>query len=554
MESFIKNDPAWLGKKGMPMMSLSLGQKKVGGDFISSCGLPAACYALENRGEARSFLRNHIAMLLAIKRFSIFGLVFLTCFLGVFALRTWRSGAEFSQYFPSFFADQKASRPEKFTPSEKAPLQFSDVEIISRINEEYARLTKAVVPAVVSINTTGIREERRTDFMGRATVQSYPTQGMGSGVIVSKEGHIITNHHVIAGQNKIRVTLHGGKTYDANLIGEDPLLDIAVIKIESSETFTPLKLGDSSKVEVGQLVFAVGNPFGLGETVTQGIISAKERSLSDNQRDLFQTDAAINPGNSGGPLVNLTGEVIGINVAIFSVNRSNPSFQGVGFSIPSNEVRDALEQIISRGRPIRGYLGVEMRDIDFSIRASTGYELEAGSFVLGTKPKSPAEKAGLLAGDIIITYDGNPVTGTTQLISLVQRSKIGKTIAVGVWRNGELIELRASIAEANTAPVYQEALSQPNATLAKIGIEVRDLNESERSMGYHGVMATGVSNGLAAHSIRQGDLILAINKDWVNSAAEFYQKLSTATAQQAISIAIVRDGIPLILTLPPFSK
>jgi serine protease Do len=510
---------------------------------------------MKNSREARSFLLIHNAMPLAIKRFFTLACVFLACFLGVVAMRAWHSGAKVSQFLPSLFLGGKASPPEKFTPSDQAPLEFSDVEIISRINEEYARLTKAVVPTVVSINTTGIREERRTDFMGRDTVRSYPTQGMGSGVIVSKEGHIITNHHVIAGQNKIRVTLHNGKTYDANLIGEDSLLDIAVVKIDSSETFSPLKLGDSSKVEVGQLVFAVGNPFGLGETVTQGIISAKERSLSDNQRDLFQTDAAINPGNSGGPLVNLTGEVIGINVAIFSVNRSNPSFQGVGFSIPSNEVRDALEQIIARGRPIRGYLGVEMRDIDFSIRARTGYELETGSFVLGTKPKSPAETAGLLAGDIIVTYNGNPVTGTTQLISLVQRSKIGKTIAIGVWRNGEMIELQASIKEANTAPTYQQTLSQPNAALEKIGIEVRDLHESERSLGYHGVVATRVSTkGLAAQAVRQGDLILSINKDWVNSADEFYLKLSTVTAQQVISIAIVRDGISLILTLPPLTK
>lgn len=494
-------------------------------------------------------------MSLVIKRFFTLACVFFACFLGVVALRAWQSRVSLSHFLPSLFRDGKVSSIEKFTPSDQAPLQFSDVEIISRINEEYARLTKAVVPAVVSINTTGIREERSTDFMGRDTVRSYPTQGMGSGVIVSKEGHIITNHHVIAGQNKIRVTTHNGKTYDANLIGEDSLLDIAVVKIDSSETFSPLKLGDSSKVEVGQLVFAVGNPFGLGETVTQGIISAKERSLSDNQRDLFQTDAAINPGNSGGPLVNLTGEVIGINVAIFSVNRSNPSFQGVGFSIPSNEVRDALEQIIARGRPIRGYLGVEMRDIDFSIRALTGYELETGSFVLGTKPKSPAETAGLLAGDIIITYDGKPVTGTTQLISLVQRSKIGKTIAIGVWRNGAMIKLQAIITEANTAPTYQHTPSQLNATLEKIGIEVRDLHESERSLGYYGVVVTGVApKGLAAQAVYKGDLILAINKEWVNSAEKFYTMLSKIAAQQAISIAIVRDGTSLILSLPPLTK
>ena len=218
---------------------------------------------------------------------------------------------------------------------------------------------------------------------------------------------MVTNHHVIAGQQKIQVTLHNGKTYPAHLIGEDTLLDIAVLKIDANETFTPLKLGDSAQAQVGQMVFAVGNPFGLGETVTQGIISAKERSLSDNQRDLFQTDAAINPGNSGGPLVNLRGEIIGINVAIFSPDKENPGFQGVGFSIPANDVKDALYQILERGRPIRGFLGVQMRDLDPSVRAALQYEGENGSAILGISPGSPAQAAGLQAWDVVVSFNGD---------------------------------------------------------------------------------------------------------------------------------------------------
>ncbi len=367
-------------------------------------------------------------MLPAIKRFLALLFVFVLFFFLVTAIRTWRAGGEFSSLLPDFLKKDGKDRPEAFTPSDGPALDLSQVEILSRINQEYARLTKAVVPSVVSIDTAGVRTERLMDLWGRARVRSYPTQGQGSGVIVSKEGHIVTNHHVIAGQQKIRITLHGGKTYSATMIGEDPLLDIAVIKIDSNETFTPLRLGDSSLAEVGQIVFAVGNPFGLGETVTQGIISAKERSLSDNQRDLFQTDAAINPGNSGGPLVNLTGEIIGINVAIFSVDRDNPSFQGVGFSIPSNDVREALEQIIRRGRPVRGFLGVQMRDIDDAVRTELGYPDATGSAVLGITPGSPAEKAGLKPEDVIRTYDGTTVTDTTQLIGLVQASEIGEKV------------------------------------------------------------------------------------------------------------------------------
>ena len=328
----------------------------------------------------------------SFRRLLALAAVFFTAFVAVSALRTWRSGGDLRGLIPGFSKKSDTFRPETFTLPDKAPLDLGDVELLSRLNDEYARLTEAVVPSVVSIDTAGVRSEL-LEVWGRTQVRNYPTQGQGSGVIVTSEGHVITNHHVIAGQQKIQVTLHGGKTYTAQLIGEDTLLDIAVLKIDSNEKFVPLKIGDSSQAQVGQIVLAVGNPFGLGETVTQGIISAKERSLSDNQRDLFQTDAAINPGNSGGPLVNLRGEIIGINVAIFSPDKQNPGFQGVGFSIPSNDVKDALLQILERGRPIRGFLGInQVRDVDPTVRAVLGYEGDGGAAVLGVLPGSPGGK------------------------------------------------------------------------------------------------------------------------------------------------------------------
>jgi S1-C subfamily serine protease len=245
-----------------------------------------------------------------------------------------------------------------------------------------------VVPSVVSIDTAGVREQLLRDPWGRARMQREMTQGQGSGVIVTEEGHVVTNQHVISGQNQIQVTLHDGKSHLATLIGEDRMLDIAVLKINAPGPFTPLKLGDSSQVKVGQIVFAVGNPFGLSETVTQGIISAKERSISDQQRDLFQTDAAINPGNSGGPLVNLQGEIVGINVAIYSPDKMNPGFQGVGFSIPSNDVRESLKQILEKGRPVHGFLGVRLYPIDERIRQTIGFEQTNGSLVDEPAPAS----------------------------------------------------------------------------------------------------------------------------------------------------------------------
>jgi Do/DeqQ family serine protease len=495
-------------------------------------------------------------MLSAFKSLFLLLIVFVVFFLLVTALRTWHNGGDFISLIPSFLRKSETNHPEAFTPSEKSALNLSDVEMISRLNQEYARLTQAVVPSVVSIDTAGIRTEKLMDFFGRADVRSYPTQGQGSGVIVSKEGHVITNHHVIAGQKKIRITLHGGKSYSATMVGEDPLLDIAVIKIDSAETFVPLKLGDSSQVEVGQLVFAVGNPFGLGETVTQGIISAKERSLSDNQRDLFQTDAAINPGNSGGPLVNLTGEIIGINVAIYSRDRANPGFQGVGFSIPSNEVREALKQIIQRGRPIRGYLGVQMLDLDPAVRLELGYVEKDGSAVLDTTPGAPAAVAGLKSGDVVVSYNDEIVKDTAHLISLVQRSGIGKKIKVDVWRKGQLIALEATIKEATSAPVYSEVSMDKKTRenieiLRKVGVEVRDLTDEELALGSTGVLVTRIlDQGKAMGILLPGDLILSLNNSRISGSNEFYLHLVASAAIQSTSLAVLREGMPLRLNLP----
>ena len=380
--------------------------------------------------------------------------VFFVAYGAVSALRKCASG-EKPDWLPQLSQNTPERRPEKFTLPELPPLDVGNVELLSRLNDEYAQLTRAVVPSVVSIDTHGVRTLRRADFFGRVYERRMSTQGQGSGVIVSKEGHVVTNHHVIAGQQKFDITLHGGKLYTARLIGEDRLLDIAVLKIEDKGPFQPLKLGDSSQVQVGQLVFAVGNPFGLGETVTQGIISAKERSISDNQRDLFQTDAAINPGNSGGPLVNLRGEIIGINVAIFSPDRQNPGFQGVGFSIPSNDVRDAIEQILERGRPIRGFLGVQMHDLDLSLRSQLDYGGESGALVAAVVPGSPAEMAGLQQWDVIIALDGKRIQSANQLFSIIKSSRVGETVIIEVWRGGEVLKIQAKIAECDAeAPAW----------------------------------------------------------------------------------------------------
>jgi len=500
----------------------------------------------------------------AFRRFLALGVVFLAAFVAVSVLRTWQSGGHLHDLLPFFPKATQQFSPEPFELPDQPPLDLADVDLLSRLNGEYARLTEAVVPSVVSIDTAGVRTERLLDVWGRTRVRNYPTQGQGSGVIVTYQGHVITNHHVIAGQQQIRVTLHGGKTYAARLIGEDTLLDIAVLKIDSDETFTPLKLGDSEQTRVGQLVFAVGNPFGLGETITQGIISAKERSLSDNQRDLLQTDAAINPGNSGGPLVNLRGEIIGINVAIFSPDKENPGFQGVGFSIPANDVKDALSQILERGRPIRGFLGVQMRDLDAAVRNALGYEGKNGAAVLGVSPGSPAQEAGLKPWDVVISVDGKAIETSAELFSMVQRARVGTSVGLEIWREGEFLELKATIAESGGASSAPQTPLNPGAqgrtrdseeVLQALGIQVRDLSVPERMRGFRGVVVTGLTeSALAGDLVQPGDLILAVNNSRVGSATEFFLTLATSAVVQDTTLHLIREGQAMRVNLPALPR
>ncbi|MEI7910575.1 MAG: trypsin-like peptidase domain-containing protein [Verrucomicrobiota bacterium] len=490
--------------------------------------------------------------------------VFAVAFISVWGLRVWRSGGSFRNLFHGLATPSGQFRPESFTLSDQPPLNLKDTELLTRLNDEYARVTEAVVPSVVSIDTVGVRTERMLDGFGRSQIRSFSAQGQGSGVVVTKEGHVITNHHVIAGQQKIQVTLHSGKTYPATLIGEDSLLDIAVLKIEGDGPFVPLKLGDSSQVRVGQMVFAIGNPFGLGETVTQGIISAKDRSLSDNQRDLFQTDAAINPGNSGGPLVNLHGEIIGINAAIYSKDRENPGFQGVGFSIPSNDVKDALFQIRERGRPLRGFLGVQMRALDPTVRSAINFDGESGAAVLGISPGSPAAAAGLQPWDVVLSFNGETIHSTSQLIALVQRSRAGQSVTLKIWRRGETLEIKATIAESTPADADPSKTDDgktpggtrdPNQVLKRVGIAVRDLSLPEQIRGFRGAVVTHVTaKALADGRVEPGDLILAVNQAQIADVNEFLLHLAVSAAVQVTSLQILRNGKQLRVELPALPK
>ncbi len=477
-----------------------------------------------------------------IRRLLALAAVFAVAFSAVYLIRNGTEGIT-RLFDPNARSGQH--RPEHATMAEQAPVALGDVELLAKMDSEQTKLMKAVFPSVVSIDTAGERSERLIDGWGREWgTRRVPTVGQGSGVIVSEEGHVVTNFHVIQGQREIRIKLSTGKQYPAKLIGQDQQLDVAVLKIDAKgEKFRPLKFGDSSQVQVCQLVFAIGNPFGFGESVTRGVISAVERSISDTQRDLFQTDAAINPGNSGGPLINVQGEIIGINSSIYTPDRANPGFQGVGFSIPSNDVKDALTAILERGQPIRGYLGLRMDQTR-----------QGAVEVISVKPGSPAEAAGVKDGDMVLNYDGEQIESVKQLITRVQRTRIGRKVTLALSRDGKPLNVEATIAESEPEPEaapQQGKARDDQEVLTAIGVQVRDLTQQERRLGFSGVVVVGVSTGgLALDRLKPGDLITAVNRYDVRTMGEFYRHLATSAGVQATSISYMREGKNARVDLP----
>lgn len=488
----------------------------------------------------------------AIARLVILLIVFCLAFGAVTLWRKWQDDQGLLGYMRARESEQAETgkglfRPEEYTLQELPALDVEDVELLARLNAEYTRLVGSVVSSVVSIDTVGERRER-LNYLGRTWERTWETTGIGSGVIVTPEGHVITNEHVIKGTLGMKITLHDGRTFPARLIGEDPTLDVAVLRIEGEGPFDALSFGNSDGVQPGERVFAVGNPFGLGETVTQGIISAKERSISDRQRDLFQTDAAINPGNSGGPLVNYRGELIGINVAIYSPDTENRGFAGVGFSIPSNDVKDTFEQILQRGRPVRGYLGLNGRDLSSRVRFELGYPRGNGVAIDQVVSGGPAEEAGLKSNDIIRSYNGQPLRSLTQFITMIQRTKVGKEVSLSVWRNQKELTFSPKIVDyddwrrAAEGKQRQKPLADDAEVLLKVGLEVRGLTVLERMRGAEGIMVSTVSEQSegAKIGIVAGDQILAVNGRRVTESNDLLARLAASAAVQDTKLVVKR--------------
>ncbi|MDF1815221.1 MAG: trypsin-like peptidase domain-containing protein [Verrucomicrobiales bacterium] len=444
----------------------------------------------------------------------------------------------------------------------------NDLEVLTKVNRALADITEAVVPSVVSIDTKKTVNVRRVVPTGPFGMfgyyQNQPTErsaGLGSGAIVSEEGHIVTNHHVVATADQIQVTLNDGSIFEAELIGSDPIVDVAILKIVQPEgvaplKFNPLPFGDSDQVRVGEMALAIGNPFGLSETVTRGIISAKQRQLTDSANEYFQVDAVINPGNSGGPLVNIRGELIGVNVAIFTGQQNVKVWQGIGLSIPSNEAREIYEAI-ANDRPLeRGYLGVGLDNVPMQYMQA--YRMKTpGALVLEVTPNSPAESAGMQRGDIVIGFDKKAITSPQDFIGRIRRKKSGETADLKILRQGEEITLTPEfVAKADKNTFQIRKVSGQNIT-ESLGIQVQDINRQQRDAlgvpaNFPAIMISDVKSGSQAESrFKAGDLIHMINRDAVTDVDVFYNLLESLPRDNRSIMILSRNGERFAAVLNP---
>ena len=391
-------------------------------------------------------------------------------------------------------------------------------------------------------------------FFGDNMPRKYKERGLGSGFIIDKNGYILTNNHVVEGTDKIEVTLNDdadNKVYKAKIIGRDPKTDIALIKIDADLDVEPLELGNSEKVRVGDWVVAIGSPFGLGHTVTAGIVSAKYRKIGMGAYDDFiQTDASINPGNSGGPLLSTDGKVIGINAAIFSQSGGNV---GIGFAIPINMVKDLLPQL-KKGKVVRGWLGVMIQEITPELKDSLGLKDEKGALVSDVTKDSPADEAGLERGDVIISMDGKEIEEMSDLPYMVAKTPVGTNVKFKLIRDGKEITKEAKIAEAKEETPSMEGNDHKKEG-PQLGMSLME-NSTQYERQYNlpdsrGLIVTGIMpGGLAAQAgIQQGDIILEMDKKPIKDMNDFMERMSKYKTGDTILFLIKRQTGSFFVTI-----
>jgi serine protease Do len=374
---------------------------------------------------------------------------------------------------------------------------------------------------------------------GQGPMPRMPMQGMGSGFIINPDGVVLTNAHVVEGADEVRVRLTDRREFKGKVVGVDRLADVAVVKIDAKGLPTA-KLGDPSKIRVGEWVLAIGSPFGFENTVTAGIVSATSRSLPEGTYVPFiQTDAAVNPGNSGGPLFNLRGEVIGINSAIYS---QSGGYMGLAFAIPIDVAANVEEQLLKYGKVERGRIGVGIQDVNAQLAQSFGLERPMGALVSSVEPGGPAEKAGLKARDVILSYNGKPIERSAALPPLVAQTKPGSKSSLEVWRDGKKQTLSLQVDELKQPAVARNSRSSPGERGGKLGLAVRPLTPEEKQElggGAQGVVVEQVGGPAARAGLRPGDVITAVNGTPVRSPDDLRKQVDKAKGSVAL---LVRRG------------
>ncbi|MGA9724204.1 MAG: DegQ family serine endoprotease [Candidatus Binatus sp.] len=380
----------------------------------------------------------------------------------------------------------------------------------------------------------------------------HKLHGLGSGVIVSADGYILTNNHVVGNAEEIHVTLQDKREFTAKVIGKDAKTDLGLIKIDAKDPLPVAPLGDSNTADVGDWVIAIGNPFNVGMTVTAGIVSAKGRILGGDYDDFIQTDASINPGNSGGPLINTRGEVIGINTAIYSKTGAN---NGIGFAIPIDMARNVMDQLKAHGRVIRGWLGVEIQEVTPDLAQSFGLPKPEGALVASADKDGPAGKGGIERGDIVLSFNGHPVDDEHELPALVAQTPINTQVPVEVVRNGKHMTLDVTIGERKEPQVASAKAEEPGGNWGmQVGDITPELAQQFHLEGTKGVVVQKVApdSPSADAGLQPGDVVLEINHDKVAAVSEFVAKAKEAqTGKKPALLLVQRGGATLYTVIKP---
>jgi serine protease Do len=438
---------------------------------------------------------------------------------------------------------------------------------IEDTSRAFSDIVKAVSPAVVNISSTKIvrKQQAYGDFFDQLNTfpngrtQKFREQSLGSGVIVSPDGYIVTNSHVIEQSSEIKVALYDKRIFKARIVGIDTKTDIAIIKIDATD-LPVIPWGDAEKLQVGEFVLAIGNPFLLSHTVTMGIVSAVGRAdvgISAYE-DFIQTDAAINPGNSGGPLVNTRGELVGINTAIFS---KTGGYQGIGFATPSNMVKTVMEQLIKTGKVTRGWIGISIQELTPELSQQFGFGYSYGVLVSDITRGSPAQQAGIMSGDIILEYDGKKTVDVGVMRNLVAQSKIGSQAHVKLLRRDKEVTLAVTVAELPVEGSDQRAGGQQKSDTPEnvlTGVRVTDLSPAiAKQLGVEaderGVAIMNIDSGAPADDagLRRGDVISEINRQRIANVNDFNRIIARIRPGDSALLFVNRSGRKFYTTLAP---